>query len=122
MPLMALFNRKERALSFMDGNREIGVWVYRAWFGGRVYATAAWPFIYVPDRPAARSIKLMHHEHRHIQQQCAVGGLLFLLTYGLSFIVLLPFKKFNWYEAYLAIPWEVDARKYAEKMMKHEMH
>lgn len=116
VPLMSIFNRQQKAGTFKASEgKEISVWVYRWWGGTRNFATAAWPSIYVPRVQSIMKDELMHHEHRHIQQQLLVGGILFLLTYGLSFLVLLPFKKFKWYDAYLAIPWEVDARKYANK-------
>ena len=111
-PLMALVNRREPATDLED------VWVYRWWLGGRRFAFAAWPFIYVAEAGDARRVELMHHEDRHLQQQLWVGGLLFLLSYGVCFIVLWPVKGFDWYAAYRAIPWEVDARRYAARQVQ----
>lgn len=129
LPLMGWVNTKGPKLLAMGRSAPLGTpgvpelcqWAYeyKWWGGSRRFSFAAWPYIYVAyPEYATRREELMHHEHRHIQQQVWVGGILFLLSYGLCFVALWPFKGFDWYRAYRAIPWEVDARAYASRKME----
>lgn len=94
------------------------VYVYKNWIDGRRFCFASYPDIFVSYHWKVIDNELMLHESRHLQQQKLFGGVLFLLTYALSFVILLPFKRFSWFDAYYAIPFEKDARSYANKKIK----
>lgn len=124
-PLMAWVNRRGPSVLPMPKDEPLHLpghgtarvqWAYeyKWWGGSRRFSFAAWPYIYLSRQVRAQDDELMHHEHRHLQQQVRVGGLGFLLSYGFCFLALWVWKGFRWYEAYRAIPWEVDAREYAK--------
>lgn len=106
--LGALLNRKERLEDF-EGRQ---VWTYRFWFQG--FATAFWPYVLVPSARTRNNIKLLHHENCHLKQQ-AWFGVTFLPLYGLFFVVLFVVFGFQWRKAYEHNPFEIWARRYADR-------
>lgn len=121
LPLMALVNTGAAAKAGGEDIRYNGgypILVYKRWLAGRRFAFAAWPAIFVANEEDAFRSELMAHEYRHLQQQEWLGGIGFLLAYGLCFLALWPIKGFRWYDAYRAIPFEVDAREYARRMTR----
>lgn len=114
LPLVGLLNRKMKLLSWRDHP----VYVYHFW-PSRRFALASWPTILVP-RPGTRSNQsLMKHEARHLEQQRRWGGIIFLVSYGLMFVLLFMWH-WNWRKAYEGVWWEVDARRAEEQGWRSE--
>lgn len=108
MPITGYLLRRHRLRSY----GRTAVYTHRWW--PKRFATAHWPTILVPRETSRDSERLMLHEHRHLQQQMWVGGVLFLLSYGLMWVGLWVWHGFQWYPAYRGVWWEVDARRYAD--------
>lgn len=110
-PLMRFINAK----NFVGKWKENKTYIYRWWLFDRRFSFASYPDIFISHSAKLYNRELMFHEQRHLQQQKIFGGVIFLLTYALFFVILLLLKKFSWFDAYYAIPWEIDARKWAKK-------
>lgn len=106
IPVFAALNSK-RVLTVLDSGIEVAE--YRWWGNGR-FTVGAYPKILRPPGKGMPRPALLRHELRHITQQLWVGGIAFVVSYGLMWLVLWPIKGFDWEAAYRAIPWERDAR------------
>lgn len=129
-----LLNRRGARIGTMidlDTGAEIPIHEVRWWIGG--FSTAFWPGVLLSAKRASQlrdalethgvatrhtpgvPMELVLHERRHVAQQALLGPL-FLLAYGLAFLVLWPISG-GWYAAYRAIPFERDARAWAAKRL-----
>ena len=80
-------------------------------------AITIWPFVFVrSDRKMYFTKKAERHETTHALQQIECLFLLFLLIYGLEWILKLPFCKFNTDRAYMSISFEQEAYEHQDEV------
>ncbi len=73
----------------------------------QVTAITLYPFVFIADSTA--DDELLRHEGMHVKQIERVGVLRFYVSY-LGFYFSWRLMGFDHYDAYLAIPWEREAR------------
>jgi hypothetical protein len=118
---------------------EVPIHEARWWAPG--YSTGFWPGVLLSKRRADQLrralrdrdqvtvhtplwvglLELVLHERRHVWQQAVATGVGFLVSYGVTMVVLMvPWvfrrpsrRRAIWFEGYWRVPWEADARSWA---------